>query len=157
MWKYFNKIFYVPSNIENSKDWDILMPEPRTNDQAMRSLVWNAHQFRVTRNRGRIVGIARTTSARGGKGRVNGPCTRQNRTTVNGSSLQSSYFLMMAGRATYVCTYTGDKENRVPAGESRQTEPQNRSVPYCSTSVLGLSSVPRHGPLLLDRLRPQNA
>lgn len=61
--------------------------------------------------------------------------TRQNRTTVNGSSLQSSYFLMMAGRYVGTCACAGDSGRVGSLQENHEAEPQNRSVPYCSTSV----------------------
>lgn len=74
--------------------------------------------------------------------------TRQNRTTVNGSSLQSSYFLMMAG-PSYVRTCVRTQGTRRIESESPlQREPQNRFVPYCPDLRAWLSFVLRHGELL---------
>lgn len=62
--------------------------------------------------------------------------TRQNRTTVNGSSLQSSYFLMMAGPGrVHRNVHTRGPRIVGSLQENHEAEPQNRSVPYCSTSV----------------------
>lgn len=87
----------------------------------------------------RVGGSQGRTRSAGGKvwGEGEGACTRQNRTTVNGSSLQSSYFLMMVGRATYVRT---QGTRRIESPRERAGRPNRKTVlfliarPPCSAS-----------------------
>lgn len=112
---------------------------------ARRLLVEKARQFRVAWNRERVVARENNEHTRKRtveRGERTG--TGQNRTTVNGSSLQSSYFLTMVGQATYVRT---QGTRRIESPRERTAESNRKTVlfliarPPCSA----LSFALRHG------------